>query len=181
MKKFPKWILILAVPCILVAIGYFALMQYYQVNIPYGTWINDVYCTGMTYEEVGALLLEKDDSTVALEVLDIDDKLHVLTLDADVYQLSYKESLKQAAASFGAMELFKEKSIWVKPTVQMNSEKWGAYIRKQALLKADKAVPSPRMSIVEGKEGFELIDAQENVLDNEKASRVILEAFEAGE
>ena len=181
MKKFPKWILILAVPCILMAIGYFALMQYYQVNIPYGTWINDVYCTGMTYEEVGALLLEKDDSIVSLEVLDRDDKLHVLTLDTDVYQLSYKESLKQAAASFGAMELFKEKSIWVKPAVRINSERWGTYIRKQALFKADVAVPSPRMSIVEGKEGFELIDAQENVLDNEKASKVILEAFEAGE
>ena len=61
MKKIiQKCLLFLAVPCILLAAGYWGLMYYYKQNIPYGTWVNDIYCTGMSYDEVADKLLEQD-------------------------------------------------------------------------------------------------------------------------
>ena len=45
-------------------------MQYYKVNIPYGTWVNDMYCTGFTYDEVADQLLMLDDTAVKILVTD---------------------------------------------------------------------------------------------------------------
>ncbi len=180
MKKFPKWMLFLAIPCVLAAAGYFALMQYYQVNIPYGTWINDVYCTGMTYDAVADLLFAQDDSVVAIEVVDCKEKIHYLAPDKEVYKVSYEEELKKTVASFGAMGLFTEKSISMKPVISINRSNWEQYIHNLELFQENKTQSASRMMIIEGENGFELIDSFENVLDKEKASEVIIEAIESG-
>ena len=98
-KKFPKWILFLAIPCVLAAAGYFALMQYYKVNIPYGTWVNDMYCTGFTYDEVADQLLMSDDTAVKILVTDCHGKVHVVHPEKDLYTVSYEESLKEAISA----------------------------------------------------------------------------------
>ena len=116
-KNFPKWILFLAIPCVIVAAGYFALMQYYKENIPYGTWINGIYCTGMTYDDVAKKLLETSDYEVRIEVVDKEGNVYNITPDASTYTLSYRENLEEQVASFGARGLFSEKEITHNPTI----------------------------------------------------------------
>ena len=179
-KKFPKWILFLAIPCILLAAGYFALMQYYKVNIPYGTWINDMYCTGYTYDEVAEQLASQYDKVVKLEVTDCDDKKHIITLERDLYTISYEEPMKKAISEFGAMGLFTEKSIYVEPVITIDRDKWEAYAQSLELFSIEKIQLISRMMIVENDNGFELTDAFANFLDREKAIQVVADAMEAG-
>ena len=178
-KKFPKWILFLAIPCVLVAAGYFALMQYYKVNIPYGTWVNDMYCTGLTYDEVAEYLLMQDDTVVEIEIIDCDGKIHDITLEKDLYTVSYEDALKEAVASFGAAGLFTEKSVYVEPEVTVDRAKWEEYAQGLDIFKVEKELMVSRMMIVETETGFELTDAFENTLDGEKALQVIVDAIES--
>lgn len=179
-KKFPKWIIFLAIPCVLVAAGYFALMQYYKVNIPYGTWVNDMYCTGLTYDEVAEHLLAQDDTVVEIEVTDCDGKIHDITLEKDLYTVSYEESLKESIASFGAAGLFTQKSVYVEPVVTVDRAKWEAYAQSLDIFQVEKVQLVSRMMILETETGFELMDAFENTLDKEKALQVIADAIESG-
>lgn len=180
-KIIQKCVLFLAIPCVLLAAGYCALMYYYKINIPYGTWVNGIYCTGMSYEEVAAKLLEQDESTVEIDVIDCNGDVHHLTPNPEVYTVSYEEGLEKTIASYGAVGLFKEKYINQPAKVQIEREGWKEYTNTLELFQADKEPPKSRLNIVEGEEGFELIDAFENVLDQEKASEVIAAAVEAGE
>lgn len=180
-RKFPKWILVFAIPCVLLVAGYFALMQYYRVNIPYGTWINDIYCTGMTYDEAAEALLADFDYVVELDVKDDKGKTHHFEPDSDIYTLSFREGLEDIVADYGINGLFSEKYIYLEPSVQISESKWEDYISKQPLFQTDFPEGSERVYIVETDEGFELVDLCASVLDKEKASKVIFEALEAGE
>lgn len=42
----------------LLAVSYIGLAEYYKNGFSYGTWINGVYCTGKTVEEVNEELLK---------------------------------------------------------------------------------------------------------------------------
>lgn len=181
-RKFPKWILFLAIPCVLVAAGYFALMQYYKGSIPYGTWVNNIYCTGMSYDEVAELLLENNTYFPEIDVMDKDGKVYHLVPDKETYSLSYKENLEKEIASYGAAKLFTEKHITLTPKVTVHGPAWSAYIQSQPPFSIIQNPPEEtRVYILDTDTGFELVDFCLNNLDKEKASQVIMEAMEAGE
>lgn len=180
-KLIQKCVLFLAIPCILAAIGYLALMFYYKHNIPYGTWVNDMYCTGLSYEEVVQKLLEQDETVVEIDVIDLNGIVHHLKPEAEVYKVSYEEGLSKAIASHGAVGLFKEKYITQPAEVEIVSDKWEDYTKTLELFREETEQTESRMIIVEGADGFKLVDTFENMLDREKASDVIKDAMESGE
>lgn len=179
-KIIQKCVLFLTIPCVLLAAGYCGLIYYYKVNIPYGTWVNDIYCTGMSYEEVAEKLLEQDETLVEIDVIDIEGTVHHLTPGLEVYTVSYEEGLEKAISSYGAVGLFTEKNIVHEPTLAVSAEGWEEYRQTLELFKEVQTEEDSRMQIVEGENGFELIDGYEMVLDREKASQVIAAAIEAG-
>lgn len=180
-KKFPKWILFLVIPCVLLAAGYFALLQYYRVHIPYGTWVNGIYCTGLTMSEVIEQLEEKESIDVTIEVTDRDGKVHVLSLNPSMYHISYESRVKKAFQELSVKELFAEKELSVQPDIIVDTAQWEAFLAKTALFQDALLPDGPRMQIIEADEGFVLKDAYSDTLDTAKASDVLLEAIEAGE
>lgn len=177
-RKFPKWILFLAIPCVLGAAGYFALLQYYRVNIPYGTWMNDIYCTGLSYDEAAELLLEDCDYLPVLEVVDDAGQIHVFVPDESLYTLSFREGLEEITTQYALSGLFTEKDIYLKPHISFEQSTWEAYLAAQPLFqKKLPESPSERVYIVETDTGFELVDFCTSVLDVSKASEVMLKAF----
>lgn len=179
-KKIQKWIILLAIPCALLAAGYFALMQYYKINIPYGTWINDRYCTGYTYEEIEMQLTSQYDDVLQMEVTDLSNEKHLITLDRELYSVSYEDVMKQAISEFGALGLFTEKSVYVDPVITIDRDKWEVYAQSFEVFSIEKIQIESRMMIVETDTGFELTDAFEDRLDREKALRVVADAMESG-
>lgn len=176
-KKFPKWILFLAIPCVLLAAGYLALMQYYKINIPYGTWINDIYCTGLSYDEAAELLLKGCEYELAIDVVDDEGVVHHLAPDASLYTLSFRENLDSIVAEYGLRGLFTEKKIYLEPNIFFKEEVWAGYLAEQFLFQ-DKLpeTSAERVYIVETESGFELVDLCKSVLDVTKASDEILKA-----
>lgn len=179
MNKITKILLLVAIPCVLVTAGYFALRYYYQMKIPYGTWVNNIYCTGMSYEEAADLLLEGQNHNIELEIIDCDGAVYLLKPASDTYSISYTEGLAEKIISYGANGLFTEKYIEQDYTVLVEEQALYEYLDTlQIFQKSINAGDcEPRLTIVETQNGFELIDRMENVLDTAKAYQVILEAI----
>lgn len=178
-KCIQKCMLVIAGICVVVAAGYFALICYYKIRIPYGTWINDIYCTGMTCKEAETVLLEQDETKVWIDVVFSDQESYILVLPKETYTASFS-GLEKRLASYGAVGLFREKYITQYPKINVLEETWDAFIQQQEFMLSEDVSSQPRFSIVEGKNGFVIQDNAENVLDTKKVSALILEAIEAG-
>lgn len=178
-KCIQKCMLVIVGICAVLAAGYFALISYYKVKIPYGTWINDIYCTGMTCKEAETALLEQDDTKVWIDVVTCDDKNYSLVLPKETYTVSFS-GLDKTLASYGASGIFQEKYIIQSPKIGILEDAWNAFIQQQEFMLPEDVSSQPRLSIVAGENGFVLQDNAEYVLDTKKASALILEAIEAG-
>lgn len=177
-RKFPIWILFLAIPCVLLAAGYFALRMYYQVKIPYGTWINDIYCTGFSYDEAARLLLEQEPEKITIDVVDLKGVSHRISLEDTMYDISYREGLEKEVTSYN---LFHEKHITKEPVITVHREAWEDYVSSLPWLKKPTITSGEeRLQIVKEEAGFTLVDTMEQVLDASKASEVILTAIQDG-
>ena len=88
-----KWIrvfvLILLCGMLVVLCGGLALGMYYRKNFPVNTWINGVYCTGKTIEEVNAELVEQ---TVLPQITIVDGEGEEWFLEADSVETGLQES-----------------------------------------------------------------------------------------
>lgn len=174
-----KIAVILAISCLLVLAGYLALLQYYQNKLPYGTWLNGIYCTGKTYDEAAKLLLEANEYVPELKVVDVDGNSHKFVLPEGDFALSYRENMESIV---DAGNLFSEKRLEVMPTILVDDKKFEQYVLSQPVL-AEKTVlsGSDRLEIVKKTDGFHLVDKFEYVLDVEKAKTAIYDAFVSGE
>ncbi len=94
MKKFGRFLVLIFLCGLLVALcGFLALCMYYRNNFPVNTWINGVYCTGKTIEQVNAELSAQDR---ARDVVIIDAEGREWNLAADELELrpDYTAALK---------------------------------------------------------------------------------------
>lgn len=95
MKKTTKrffWAVLLCL--LLVLTGYFALACYYREGFSLNTWINGVYCTGKTVEEVNSELLSHTEAP-NIRIVDREGVEYSISLaDAD-YRADYSNALER--------------------------------------------------------------------------------------
>ena len=104
MKKLIRFLaLFLFGGIILGAAMFFALAMYYRNNFPVNTWINGVYCTGKTVEQVNEELVNAQEAST-LYVVDADGvSWEIAMLAADVrpdFTVDLKKYLKQNATFY---------------------------------------------------------------------------------
>ena len=94
MKKTTKRLLLAVLLClILLLTGYFVLAFYYREGFSLNTWINGVYCTGKTVEEVNSELLSHTEAP-DIRIVDRTGKEYTIPLaDAD-YRADYSNALE---------------------------------------------------------------------------------------
>lgn len=95
MKKTTKRLFLAVLLCLLLLLtGYFVLAFYYREGFSLNTWINGVYCTGKTVEEVNSeLLLHTEAPNIV--IVDREGTEYTISLtDAD-YQADYSNALEQ--------------------------------------------------------------------------------------
>lgn len=81
---------------------FIALALYYRDNFPVNTWINGVYCTGRTVQEVNEELAEKQETSV-ISIVDAEGTCWELDMGAAGVRPDFTEQLKaylQTNASF---------------------------------------------------------------------------------
>ena len=156
-----------------------ALLYYYQLKIPYGTWVNDIYCTGMTYEEAAESLAEQNTYAARLRVKDIDGNIHILEPEEKYYTISFRENLDRIIAEEKQSALFQNKYITYDGILKIVDELWQEYMGTLSLFTKEDVGNERRLEITCDDENFYLIDHYENILDKEMASELIKAAFEA--
>lgn len=94
MKKTTKR-LVLAVLLFLLLLltGYFILAFYYREGFSVNTWINGVYCTGKTVEEVNSELLLRTEAP-NIVIVDREGTEHTISLAEADYQADYSNVLE---------------------------------------------------------------------------------------
>lgn len=155
-----------------------ALLYYYQLKIPYGTWINDIYCTGMTYDEAEESLKANDSYVVRLRVKDIEGNIHILEPDEKYYTISFKENLNKIIAEEKSHALFQNKYIKYDGVLKIDEDKWPEYLETLSLFSQKDTSRERRLEIAFDQEGIYLVDHYENMLDKELASSLIKDAIE---
>ena len=103
MSKTKKILAVIAGVLVIALISvYVGLAIYYQHNFKVNTWINGVYCTGRSVQEVNEILLENTQKPDRMSVVGYDrlgaDAQKVeysITLDAVGRQLEYESALNE--------------------------------------------------------------------------------------
>ena len=105
--------------------AYFGLAGYYSERFCYGTWINGIYCTGKTVEEVNAELVAAS-SYDEITVIDRHDSEYVVVLDEIEYGMDYTSALKEIKAGQAWLEwiryYFEEQKHSIMPDVTFSED-----------------------------------------------------------
>ena len=189
MKKHMKGLIAVLIIVLLLGAGYIGLAAYYQDGFAANTWINGVYCTGRTVEEINVLLLEQTFMPTEFTVVGYDgigsqakETEWILGLEDIHFSLDYEVKLNDYLAEQNSWlwldnvtfhrqhEL--EADISIDETILQN---WWEQIAKGFDGKSDYCVEYREA------EGYVLYDGMHNRLDSAKAYTAIRDAILAGE
>lgn len=92
-KTVRKTGIIIAGILFLLAVSYIGLAEYYKNGFSYGTWINGVYCTGKTVEEVNEELL-KSCAYEGLTIYDAKGESFLVEAEDIGFTFDFKEALR---------------------------------------------------------------------------------------
>lgn len=164
-----------------ILIMYLGLARYYADGFSYGTWINGIYCTGKSINEINDELL-KQCNYEGLTITDSDGKSYAILPEDVNLTYDYAE----------ALNLYLERQnpyLWIDnltgegiarqllPVIKYDKDKLNSIMNAFPFFHGRK--PEEReVKICKGEEGYYLINDRMHVLDEEKTRNLILTAFD---
>ncbi len=178
MKRALKGLLIgLGGLLVLLSILYGLLGVYYMGGFPCFTWINGIYCTGKTVEEVNQELIQNS-SYDGIAILDQSGaRLFVSAKDTDM-TIDYKDSLYSVFNDrnplYWGVYVFKNLTCHYEPTIKLNKDKLTEMVSDWEIF----VDPSDfECSIVKTVDGYNLENAYLTVPVKEKVSETVYESM----
>ena len=186
MKKAVKHIIII-VCTILVSLmaTYIGLAVYYRNAFTYGTWINNVYCTGHSIQEVNDALTA-DFSYDGVTVYDRDGRSYQISAEDIHYQFDFRK----------ALEIYRQQQnpwMWIESLFHENRTKLSPVITYDmtALQRALSQIPciaaeegrsdeDHSLAIIKTNHGYELVNERMGVLQVEDVKNAVVNAIEEG-
>ena len=182
---------------LLCAGAYLGIACYYMDGFSLGTWINGVYCTGKTVEEVNAELLGKQPEpglTViypCYEGAELSEEERVssyFVLDERTVKLDYEKGLRQLLQDQRPLlwirNLFlKEGGYELEPAIVFAEEgkaKFEEAFLSEEIVQAEKGRENC-VRIERDEEGLSLYDGKKRRLDTDRALYECIDAIESGE
>ncbi len=162
---------------------YIGLAIYYHNAFAYGTWINNVYCTGRSIEEVNADLVQ-DFTYDGLTVFDKEGNSYEIPAEDIDYRFDFVKALeiyqKQQNPWMWIESLYRGDSRKLQPVVSYDRQALDGIIEQIPFLAVERvsADAGRRVAIVKTNHGYELLNERTDVLDVDEAERVIAEAVE---
>lgn len=159
----------------LLAVSYIGLAEYYKNGFSYGTWINGVYCTGKTVEEVNEELL-KACVYDGLTIYDAKGEAFFVKAEDIGFTFDFKEALGlhlsvQHPYLWG-YRLFAAREKKLIPDISFNEDRlWEVLESSPAFL--EKKAEERQVWIVRTDEGYVLVDERKGVLNEEKAKKAV--------
>lgn len=162
---------------------YFGLAHYYKDGFSYGTWINDVYCTGKSIEEVDKILAEGFGET-ELKISFGDGKTESILLEDISLKLDYKANLEKLLESqnpqMWIFNLNKNRRNYLLPELSFDEEALRMQMEKLPEVEYVKEKTKWKVEIAKTKEGYCLINEKTNVLNSDILFSKVCEGLKEG-
>ncbi len=170
--------LILLIAC------YFSLVCYYQNNFIMNTWINGVYCTGKTAEEINMELLFQTEAPV-ITILGKDGEKEQISLTKADYQADFKLSLNSYIAQQNTLlwpkYIFFENKVEVLPECSWNEEKLSTLILSSKVVQDEiRPKDSIDVQINFDENGYSFYDGLQHVFDEQAFLQLIIQNISNG-
>lgn len=161
---------------------YFLLAMYYRNKFYLNTWINGVYCTGKTIEEVNSELVSTIEAP-NIWISDIDGNTYQLSLEEIGYTGDYIEPLKEFMSlqkpCLWVGNLFQSYKHSMHPRVSYNQDAFLEYWYDLPFVKNELSKEN-KISITLSEKGYCLKDGMSNRLNMERAIQLVEESFKKG-
>lgn len=183
-RKSKSFLLIGLLLLVCMMIGYLLLAWYYREGFSLNTWINGVYCTGKTVEEVNSELLAGREAPI-LTITDNNGKQYTIDMKEAGYTEDYGREL--------CLYLEKQNSLlWIRnilsgnrhklePTISYDAEQLRVIFDQLAFVKEDVKRERDYYLLHTSEQGYVLYDGLSGRLDTEKAFAKLTEGIVAGE
>lgn len=160
---------------------YVGLAVYYRNAFTYGTWINGIYCTGKSIQEVNEELA-KDFTYEGVTVTDRDGNSYVISAEEISYQYDFAK----------ALEIYQKRQnpwMWIDsligghqaelvPVVSYDQAAFEACFSALPICQDEKKDKDRSVEIVRTPQGYALVNERADVLSLEEARAAVLEAIE---
>ena len=184
LKKFLRRLLLGICILVVVVAGIFlGLSSYYSKGFPAFTWINSVYCTGKSVEEVNQELLLTAKAPV-LTIKDIDGNIHEFNMEKVGFRFDYKSELSEYASQLeyaSWTERFKYGHlITIEPQISFQEQLLRESFFDMEFVKEEMA-DEGEVSIKKDASGYVLVNTLSERLDWNKAYEYILSCIMKGQ
>ena len=184
MKKsvFRRFFLFLSIIVLHIVVAYVGLAFYYRNAFEYGTWINSIYCTGKSIEEVNRELTGQF-SYDGITIYDKEQNAYQISAQDIAYQFDFEESLKlylNGQDSWMWVDSFwKIRNDVINPVVSFDETKFEECLDAMPCFTED--TKERKIAIIKTPQGYELLNECGSILDIEKAKEAIAEAISNAE
>ncbi len=169
---------------LLVMVGYLLMAGYYKNSFGPNTWINGVYCTGKTVEEVNSELLSQMKAPILVVTDKYGNSYELATEDAD-----YTEDYSGLLASYQMTQnpfrwlwnVASRKLHTPEPVISYNSDKLRELWLGIPFVQAEMSKAKELKIGYEADEGYVLEDGIHNRLDTDAAYCLFTEALQSGQ
>ncbi len=168
-------ILILFLVLLQIMAVYVGLSLYYRNAFEYGTWINGVYCTGKSIDEVNEELAAQFQYD-GITIIDKYQNTYYLNVSELEYQFDFKEALKlyldRQNSWLWIDSFWKVRQDTLSPVVSYDKEKLTSCLEQIPFLQAEKEA-GRNIVINKTPQGYELVDERADVLNIEEAKEAV--------
>lgn len=176
--------IVIAMVVLLTASVYIAVMQYYKNGFAVNTWINGVYCTGKTVEEVNAELL-LDTKAPIITILGRDGEKVEISLASAAYQEDYLDNLQGYLGSQNELlwpkYLFQEHEILLSPIVSWDEDKLKELVLNTGIVQKEiRDEETIDVQILYGENGYEFYDGMTDVFDAQGFAELVVSNVKNG-
>lgn len=167
---------------ILLSAAYIGLAEYYKEGFGYGTWINGIYCTGKTVEEVNEELL-KDCTYEGLDICPKAGEGQGYRIDTEdiAFVFDFEEALQSYLDRQNPYlwlgNLFQSKKHTLLPAISYDKEKLEESLGNIPFLSKEERQRERKVFIIKTSQGYQLINERIGVINQEKARAVIESAL----
>lgn len=185
-KKIAKHLMImLCIIMVSLMATYIGLSVYYHSAFEYGTWINGVYCTGKSIEEVNEELV-KDFTYEGVTVLDKDGNSYTISAKDISYKFDFAKALeiyqKRQNSWMWIESLIHGEETQLAPVVSYDQEQFETCFSKLPfLIEGQEAEDNRDVAIIKTNQGYELLNDRTAVLSVEDARTAVITAIENSE
>lgn len=185
MKRLLKHMaVILGIATVSLMATYLGLAVYYHNAFIYGTWINGIYCTGRSIQEVNDELV-KDFTYDGVTVEDKDGGRYVISAEEISYQFDFKKALeiyqKRQNPWMWIDSLSGGHKVELAPVVSYDQKAFESCFEELPFCQNERTEKERRVAICRTPQGYELVNERTDVLFTEQAREVVLAAIEASE